>query len=117
MEVVERILHAAPLAVLVKAGLVAVQVAQTALAVGLAVPEISGQLLIVRGLQLFRHALEVDPLHLLTPSWIFLISTLSMNAWNRVRSWPLAELMYSFSMEQTGNPKSRWSTMVSMTRS
>lgn len=45
VEIVEGVLHTAPLAVLVQSGLVAVQVAQAALAVGLAVPEILSQLL------------------------------------------------------------------------
>ena len=86
MEIVEGVLHAAPLAVLVKAGLVAVQVAQTALAVGLAVPEVLGQLLIVHVLGLGQGIFQVDLLHQLFPPWIFLISTLSINAWKRVRS-------------------------------
>ena len=102
VEIVEGVLHTAPLAVLVQSGLVAVQVAQAALAVGLAVPEILSQLFIIRGLDLLHHVFQIKFLHLFTPSWIFLISTLSMNAWNRVRSWPLAALIYSFSMEQTG---------------
>ena len=42
---------------------------------------------------------------------------LSTKAWKRVRSWPEAELMYSFSMEQTGIPKSRPRTIVSIVRS
>ena len=87
---------------LIQAGLVAVQVAQTALTVGLAVPKVLGQLFIVGGLDLIHHGLQIELFHFFAPSWIFLISTLSMNAWKRVRSWPLAELMYSFSMEQTG---------------
>ena len=68
VEIVERVLHAAPFPVPVQAGLVAVQVAQTPLAVGLAVPEIPGQLLIVRGFDLVHHALQVKLLHFLAPS-------------------------------------------------
>ena len=86
VEVVEGILHAAPLTVLVKAGLVTVQVAQTALAVRLAVPEVLCQLLIVHVLGLGQGAFQVDLFHQLFPPWIFLISTLSINAWKRVRS-------------------------------
>ena len=105
VEVVHRVLEAAPLAVLVEAGLGDVQVAQAPLSVRLAVPEIPGKFL------------NVFDLHLHLPSCIFLISMLSMNAWNRVRSWPEALFMYSFSMEQTGMPKSRWRTMVFIVRS
>ena len=96
VHVVEGVLDAAPLSVLEKAGLVLIQLAETAAAlfggVRLAVPEI------LYGFDriLFSHD------HL--PSWICLISILSTKAWKRVRSWPEAELMYSFSIEQTGMP-------------
>ena len=45
IEVVQRVLDAAPLSVLVEAGLVEIEVAQAALLMGLAAPEILGQLL------------------------------------------------------------------------
>ena len=42
---------------------------------------------------------------------------LSIKAWKRVLSWPEALFMYSFSIEQTGIPKSLFSTMVFIVRS
>ncbi len=100
VEIVERVLHAPPLPVFIEAGLGQIQVAQPPLAVGLAVPEIPGDLLPIGFFQLF----PINFLHFFPPSWIFLISILSIKAWNRVRSWPDAELTYSFSMEQVGMP-------------
>ena len=52
VEIIEGILHAAPLAVLVKSGLILVEVAQTALAVGLAIPEVAGKLGIIKVLEI-----------------------------------------------------------------
>ena len=105
VEVVHRVLETAPFPVLIQAGLGQVQLAELALPVGLAVPEVPGKLL-----YLFN-------VHLHLPSCIFFISMLSIKAWNRVRSWPEALFMYSFSMEQTGMPKSLLSTMVFIVRS
>ena len=82
VEVVHGVLEAAPLAVLVEAGLVHVQIAQTTLLGRLAVPEVFGELFHVQVFQLF----QIRFFHFPAPSWIFLISTLSIKAWNRVRS-------------------------------
>ena len=59
MEVVEGVLHAAPLTVLVKTGLVLIQLAEPALTVGLAVPEIMGELFI--GLYIFGKRGLLEP--------------------------------------------------------
>ena len=50
IEVVHRVLYAAPLSVLVKAGLIFADVSQTALTMGLAVPEVLHQLLVINAL-------------------------------------------------------------------
>jgi len=97
--------------VLVESCLVLVQLAEAALAIGLAVPEFLCLLFEPLG-QLER---KLSPL--VPASCSFLISMLSTNAWKRVRSWPEAPLTYSFSIEQTGRLKSLCSTIVSTTRS
>ena len=64
VEVVKGVFYTPPFAVLIKTGFGQVQVAQTALAVRLAIPEIPGQLLIVHFLQLF----QIGFLHFTVPS-------------------------------------------------
>ena len=108
-EVVHGVFDTAPFSVLIQASLVFQYLAKPASAflgrMRFAVPEIIESLF------------NLIYIHYLLPSWIFLISKLSTNAWNLVLSWPEAELMYSFSIEQTGIPKSRGMTKESITRS
>ena len=68
VEVVEGVLDAAPLPVLIQAGLVHVQVAQAALAGGLAVYEVPGQLLIVQAPGLGHGLFQIELFHFLAPS-------------------------------------------------
>ena len=104
----QRVLHTAPLAVAGDAGLVLIAAAEAAGAV-------AGLPLGVEPLQLLVDGRAgggqriFDLLHFVSPfraASIFLISRLSTNAWNRVRSCPAEPRVYSFSMVQQGMPRS-----------